>query len=188
MNETPTRIVTLEMTARRANGAALATLVVASSLFLVIAPAHAHGPCGCLTPRSGPGGATVAIPKQYRVLKIVWNPHPRDFPPRSLMERDARRSYERSQKTVTLYQAPKITRGARFVVPKVAPGRYMVQIFDGAEGGSHYTWGFFTVTRRSALPRSGAPGLLWPAAAVAGLGLVFSIILLRPKQQVRRAR
>ena len=49
------------------------------------------------------------------------------------------------QATITTEPLPE--QRVRFRVPRVAPGRYAVIIYDGAEGGTHYTWSFFRVTR-----------------------------------------
>jgi hypothetical protein len=40
----------------------------------------------------------------------------------------------------------------RFVVPEVLPGKFLVVIYDGSEGGHHYTWDTFTVTAGSPDP------------------------------------
>jgi hypothetical protein len=34
----------------------------------------------------------------------------------------------------------------QFVVPDVPPGKYIVVMYDGSEGGRHYTWNTFKVT------------------------------------------
>ena len=35
--------------------------------------------------------------------------------------------------------------GFVFRAPDVKPGRYLVALFDGSEGGTHYTWDFVTL-------------------------------------------
>jgi len=48
-----------------------------------------------------------------------------------------------------------------FRVPVAPPGRYLVSIYDGSEGGSHYTWEYFRVKERQtpATARRPARGL-----------------------------
>lgn len=168
---------------------ALLALLVAIPVVLVATPAQAHGPCACLTPPIGSTGTRVSIPRSM-VMKIVWNPRPVTFPTGSLMKRQARRSYEPREKTLTLYERPRARPGGAFEVPIVRPGRYMVQIFDGSEGGGHYTWGFFTVASPSSLPQTGVTGSYWLAAFLIVLGLVLVLVAkfrakpdLRPKTQ-----
>jgi len=36
-------------------------------------------------------------------------------------------------------------RGASVRAPDIPPGRYLVALFDGSEGGSHYTWSYLTI-------------------------------------------
>ena len=165
-----------QMTDLRPVITSLAALVAGSLLFLTAAPAHAHGPCDCLTPRVGPVGAAISIPRSYAVMKIVWNPHPRSFPAGSLMERHARRAYYAGERTLTLYRARKPRRGATFEVPFATPGRHMVQIFDGTEGGTHYTWGFFRAVSTSSLPHTGARSYAALVAVLIALGLILVVI------------
>ena len=39
-----------------------------------------------------------------------------------------------------------------FVIPRVAPGRYLVALYDGSEGGAHYSWETFSVLRAEPTP------------------------------------
>ncbi len=52
----------------------------------------------------------------------------------------------------------------------------MVQVYDGTEGGGHYTWGFFTVRDPSPLPRTGAAGFTWAGGILIALGLAFVLL------------
>lgn len=167
---------------------ALVALLVVILVVLIATPAQAHGPCGCLTPRRGSTATRVSIPRSM-VMKIVWNPRPVTFPTGSLMKRHARRSYEAQEKTLTLYERPRARSGGAFEVPMVRPGRYMVQIFDGTEGGGHYTWGFFTVASPSSLPRTGVTGSYWLAAVLIVLGVVLIVVAnLGPPRPCDRTR
>ncbi len=111
--------------------------------------ALAHGPCGCLTPASGPPGTTVTTRGAYKVVlnpdrtdlgigpESLWQDHQPGVTPTMVY----RKSYR--------YSDLPLTRRVRFRVPAVPPGRYLVSIYDGGEGGAHYTWEYFAVTERS---------------------------------------
>ena len=45
-----------------------------------------------------------------------------------------------------------------FRVPVAPPGRYLVSIYDGSEGGSHYTWEYFRVKERQTPTTARRPG------------------------------
>ncbi len=107
--------------------------------------ASAHGPCGCLPRTAYPGDAVVI----NNVFRAVWNPTRADIyygqpaliaahvdgaPRIVLLNRDRKDARER----------------ARFLVPEVPTGRYLVLLYDGSEGGAHYTWDSMTVRRRPA--------------------------------------
>jgi len=109
--------------------------------------AGAHGPCirnvrmqPCLVPGSGPPGTRVAI-VGIVAYGVVWN----DPAAADIAGHDYYRS--RSRTIVVAKRSPYPEQRVRFRVPRVAPGRYAVIIHDGAEGGTHYTWSFFRVTR-----------------------------------------
>lgn len=61
-----------------------------------------------------------------------------------------------------------------FRVPVAPPGRYLVSIYDGSEGGSHYTWEYFRVKERQipAAARRPSGGLDNEAAGVSSLAVV----------------
>lgn len=40
----------------------------------------------------------------------------------------------------------RVRRNVKFTVPRVPDGTYPVLIYDGSEGGGHYTWDLFRVT------------------------------------------
>jgi hypothetical protein len=45
------------------------------------------------------------------------------------------------------YSRTPSNRGATFAIPDVAPGQYLVALYDGGEGGAHYSWDTLTVLR-----------------------------------------
>ena len=72
--------------------------------------------------------------------------------------------YHPKQATRTLVSLPRPRERVRFKVPDVPSGRYVMIIYDGSEGGSHYTYARFIVekaprsrTHPAALPFTGAP-------------------------------
>jgi len=77
----------------------------------------------------------------------------------------------------------------RFVIPDAtSPGRYLVALYDGEEGGAHYTWASYQVTAGAASgasPRDDdaneTPTLAIWIAAAAGLigGFAASVVLTR---------
>lgn len=119
-------------------------LLTAAALLLAPAAAGAHGPCGCLAPASGPPGTAVAA--GYPVYKVVFNPDRADLGigPAALWGRHRpgapatvlRREWRYGRRYAE----------GRFTVPPAAPGRYLVALYDGGEGGAHYSWETFTVT------------------------------------------
>jgi len=48
--------------------------------------------------------------------------------------------------THTVFQNKTPVDGFSFEAPRAAAGRYLLLIYDGTEGGGHYTWDFVTVT------------------------------------------
>jgi hypothetical protein len=128
--------------------AAFAGLVVA---LVLAASAEAHGPCGsCLSRTSGPPKTRVTV--RTTAYWIIWNGTglPQDGALGPVHRRD-----ERTIELVRCRQAPPDSvpvllcparRDVSFVVPDVPPGPYPVVIYDGSEGGFHYTWDLFRVT------------------------------------------
>jgi hypothetical protein len=56
------------------------------------------------------------------------------------------------ERVVLLFETDRPRRQVRFQVPDVPSGRYPVKIYDGGEGGQHYTWELFKVSRGSSFP------------------------------------
>jgi hypothetical protein len=120
------------------------------------------------------------------VFRAVWNPIRRDIyyaqpaliaarvdgsPRVLLLDRD--RSDARKR--------------ARLVVPDVQAGRYLVLMYDGSEGGAHYTWDSVTVRGSPAAkdfpssavtmaPRSAGGGGELPVGAVVASVLVLAAV------------
>lgn len=147
------------------------TLIAALGVAAVLVsplPAEAHGPCrtgaqtsGCLEPPSGPPGTRVTI-LGTAVYRAVWNEN---------VPYDSQSLYRRAARTLELLNiresplSTEVARRVQFVVPEVAPGDCPIAIYDGAEGGSHYTWDVFSITAPSASGRF-APVWLLPAGGV----------------------
>lgn len=111
-------------------------------LWLGSAAAYAHGPCHCLPATAVPGDRVVT----NNVFRAIWNPtrediyyeqsalvaaHVKGTPRLVLVDRD--RSQARQD--------------ARFFIPAVPAGKYLVLLYDGSEGGEHYTWDTINVRR-----------------------------------------
>ena len=116
----------------------------ASAALLLLAPAAAaHGPCGCLEPASGPPGTVVRA--DHPLMRVIFNPARADLGigPARLWRR-----HRPGPARVLLrrpYRYPPEYGPGRFTIPRVAPGRYLVALHDGGEGGAHYSWGTITV-------------------------------------------
>ena len=129
--------------------ASLLVVAAASTFAFGAAPVWAHGPCACLNPASGAPGTTVSV--STGAYKVVFNPDRSDLSigPKSLLE-DHRPGVV---PTVVFRSAYKYSdlplRGpVEFRVPAAPPARYLVAVYDGSEGGAHYTWEYFRVTER----------------------------------------
>ena len=103
--------------------------------------------------------------------KVVFNPDRADLGigPESLWRRHVATSppatvYRRTWK----YSKSPQRAGGPFVVPAVGEGRYLVAIYDGSEGGAHYTWDDFRVTADAPAARSPSPEP--PPAGARGAG------------------
>jgi hypothetical protein len=102
-------------------------------------PAVAHGPCGCIKPAAATPGEQLA--STYPTIRIIWNPVPADL----LIGPDyLGRDHVDGQPRVVLQEQPRPAL-ASFQVPATAPGRYLVLLYDGTEGGAHYSWDYITV-------------------------------------------
>jgi hypothetical protein len=127
----------------------------ASALLIAAVPAAAHGPCGCTTPTAAmPGERLVS---GYPTIRVVWNPVAADL---LIGPDDLARDHVAGQPRVVLQERPR-PGPASFRVPVTAPGRYLVLLYDGTEGGVHYSWDYITVRSRWArlLRRRGLIGV-----------------------------
>ena len=166
--------------------ACLATSVSLAILALATLPARAHGPCGavgssCLEPYEGPPG-TVVTTVDFEGVLALWNPRPNVLAlgvPGSSKVCDiecaaAKPVYHLDLPMVVLDQAPDRSR-LQFVVPDVPPGKFVVVMYDGSEGGFHYTWDTFKVAAQSPnteLTRGDEPGT-WNIRWLVAIGLLL---------------
>jgi len=167
-------------------------LAVAAAVVMGWVPsALAHGPCGsCLSRWSGPPGTEVTV-TNTTAYWIVWNG-------RGLPQDGALRPrYRPRSPTIDLVRyelSPASTEGldpgvvsvarrnVRFQVPEVDEGTYPVVIYDGSEGGVHYTWDLFRVTAAGE-GTSSRWGVVLVAAALVCVGALY---LARRVQEQRR--
>lgn len=151
-------------------------VAVAASAFAVSAgPVSAHGPCACLTPASGATGTTVSA--ATGAYKVVFNPDRTDLGigPKSLWQ-----AHRSGVVPTVVFRSPykysdlPLRDPVEFRVPTAPPGRYLVSIYDGSEGGSHYTWEYFRVKERQTptTARRPTPGLANEATGVSSLTVV----------------
>jgi hypothetical protein len=116
-------------------GVAIALVLFAPAVAL------AHGPCNCLSRNSGPHGTEVRLKGGWTAYRVIWNGggfH---------NDRQIRRLRRPGVRTIELVRLPRARRGVRFQIPPAPPGVYPVVIYDGSEGGFHYTWALFRVRR-----------------------------------------
>jgi hypothetical protein len=144
------------------------TASCASALLIAAVPAAAHGPCGCTTPTAAAPGEQLV--SNYPTIKVVWNPVATDLPigPDYLA-----RDHVPGQPRVVLQERPQAG-SATFRVPVTAPGRYLVLLYDGTEGGMHHSWDYITV-RSSARTSRRAGGFDGPV--VVGLAVALAALL-----------
>lgn len=149
---------------------------------VVIQAADAHGPCNCVFPELGGRGAKVRISSP--VYKVILNPRKSDF---LIGPGGLESAYRADAPRAILFSRPKMRPGRRasVVIPRAfSPGLYMLLIYDGSEGGVHYTWDYFQVLGAAGGPArdgdSDTPEFLLPAAgAVIGLIGVAAALLYR---------
>ena len=155
-----------------------------ASLFVALFsyPAAAHGPCGaqgssCLEPKEGPPRTEVTT-EGFEGILAVWNPRPNILAlgiPGSSKDCDikcaaAKSIYHVDQLTAVVAETDDRSE-LQFVVPDVPPGEYLIVMYDGSEGGRHYTWDTFRVTGAASPvvvdPAEGEPAQ-WARASLLG--------------------
>lgn len=166
---------------------------VVALLVLLPVPARAHGPCGCLVPSEGPPGTKVRV--AYPIYKVIFNPDRADlaYGPDTLWDQHHGGPPVTLFRQTWRYSKRSLNDGGTFVVPRVAPGRYLVAVYDGGEGGQHYSWETFTVLRGDSKPAKppAAPGFSAdgvPVTLFIGAVLVALLGGLTAGAAVRRRR
>lgn len=176
-----------------------ALLAIGVLVFAAPEDGSAHGPCDCVKPSMAFAGARVRL-EGSPAYRIVFNPGPAQFEG-TLTPRYLASAYDPGVPTRTVLSRPRgqAEQPASFRVPRVPPGLYMLQIFDGLEAGQHLTWGYLHVAgeepRRDAGPRR--PGLRrdrargrfeWGAAGVGALGgvLIGGAAAMLARRRTRR--
>lgn len=173
--------------------ARLLGMIVAVLPAAIVAPApvaSAHGPCGaCLSTFRGPPGVPVTVVRTTAV-EVAWNP-----PPAVLLlgVPDDGGYYVPTEPSLILAAAEERERNLTFEVPDVAPGRYLVVIYDGSENRQHYTWDYFRVLASPSPPTKPNRGsdilIRWAVflAAAGALG-VLSLLVWRRRRRRGKAR
>ena len=114
---------------------------------------------------------------------MVFNPDRSDLAigPESLWRRHRGGAPVTVYRRTWRYSRRPPNQGGTFAIPRVAPGRYLVALYDGGESGMHYSWETFTVTRATAASRApdtdksggGVPAWVLVAAVGAALAAGF---------------
>jgi hypothetical protein len=165
------------------------------ALLVGVPEASAHGPCGCTGPAfEGEEGVEVeAVPGDRLIImqpaiEIVWNPVPEDLridPPPELAD-----DHVADIGSVPLARGPKPKHHV-VSVPDVPDGRYLVVMYDGSEGGDHYTWDHVRVTTSQSSPSPAGsddgPDWLWLALGAAG-GLAVGLLASYLRRQASGVR
>ena len=152
--------------------------LVLFSILSIPETAGAHGPCPrCIEPSDARADSKLRV--DYPTFRAIWNP------PRRILTQGPKpdcygcnlrlwRFHVEDSPSVVVYDAVRQP-GFVFRAPDVKPGRYLVALFDGSEGGTHYTWDF--VTLEAGLPEEaadeGLPG--WAIALAVGGGVLIAI-------------
>jgi hypothetical protein len=161
-------------------------------------PAFGHGPCGCTGPafegenapevEAAPGDRLVIMES---AIEVVWNPDPDDlrigaFPAIADDQVETVRT-----EILARSETPK-----RHVVrvPDSPDGRYLMVVYDGSEGGQHYTWDHVRLSgpQRAASsapaprvpepPAGDARPWAWMLAAALG-GMIVGLLIGRSRRQ-----
>jgi hypothetical protein len=173
-----------------------AVIALCVSMLAIAAPAPAHGPCGdCATPQRAAPGDRVRV--KWTAIRVIFNPRRRDVP---FGDKELWRAHHPDQRTRVVFRSQR-PRTSGFTVPRVAPGKYGIAIFDGSEGGAHYTWTYVRViddvasTASSPAAPADRPGsqrdgtvTLCLVAVACVAGAVGLIIALGPLGRSRRRR
>lgn len=133
-----------------------ALLALALFARLPVEVAGAHGPCACTFPEVGRAGATLHI--RSPTYKVIINPTATDF---TIEPSGLESAHRTDAPTATLLSLPpkRPRRRAPVRIPTaMPPGVYLILIYDGSEGGSHYTWDYFHVLGPGPLPSVRRPG------------------------------
>jgi len=167
-----------------------AICVTTAAVLVFVTIASAHGPCpDCIRPDdSAQPGERLEV--DYPTIRAVWNP------PRPVLERGPKPDCYGCQLRLWRFHNVEVpssvvfTSGKRqerfsFTVPRVPPGRYLVSLFDGGEGGVHYTWDFVEVTASAPTAIEQDPFPLVAVAIGIGVGGVLAgvavLTLRRPR-------
>lgn len=118
--------------------------------FVALVPiAEAHGPCPtCLRPHRASANEEVSL--DYPTVKAVLNPTRRQLTPGPKpncygCRLELWRERVAGQPAITLGAWQERRSEATVRIPDIPAGRYLVALFDGSEGGTHYTWTYIEV-------------------------------------------
>ena len=111
--------------------------------------AAAHGPCnGCVAPSNAQPGQRIKV--DYSTYLAIWNPGKAPLtkgptPNCYGCQLGLRRDHVSGTPAIIVFEHRPRAPEFSFAVPDVPPGKYLIALFDGSEGGGHYTWSYVTV-------------------------------------------
>jgi hypothetical protein len=148
-----------------------------------VQPVRAHGPCDeCVKPDAARPGQALVV--RYRTFKAVVNPTRRQLTrgPKPYCygcRLGLWRSRVKGVPAVGLGQWRPPRRTVQLEVPSVPQGRYLIALFDGSEGGTHYTWDFIRIVGARAGKDDDGVEAFGIAAGVVALTTAVSLALRR---------
>ena len=82
-------------------------------------------------------------------------------------------------RTTYRYSDLPLTDPVEFQIPTAPPGRYLVSVYDGSEGGAQYTWEYSRVTERraEALATPAPAQSLTPPAEATGVSSLATVLV-----------
>jgi hypothetical protein len=149
-------------------------VVIAALLALPMQSAQGHGPCNCSFPEIGTGGAKVKI--RSPAYKVIINPRAEDFLIGPAGLESAHRPDAPREVLLSLPET-KSRRGVTVRVPAaMPPGLYLILVYDGGEGGQHYTWDYFHLLGPESADAGSEDGLDAELIAVGVGGIVLGLV------------
>ncbi len=127
-------------------------------------------------------GESLTVPVQ--IQRAIWNPNSDEFSQELGGFRLADWRHNPSSDSIILTassDAPKQP-PTTVHVPDVSPGRYLLLVLDGTEGGTHFTWDYVTVAEGASREESDSDNTLLLAAGLGAAALVAAAFYMRARR------